>query len=78
MLIRHPQTPLCSFRRAVVMGIIFTCVAFLMLTALMVTGYVLIHKTATIKQDLPVMSRTHDTDTVTMGSETFEHHRQQT
>ena len=47
-----------------------------MLAALAVTGYVLNHKTHTIKKDLPVVLRKHDTDTVTKDSETFEHHRQ--
>ena len=45
-------------------GIILICVVLLMLFALAVTVYFLIHKTVAVKKGLPVVSQQPDPDTV--------------
>lgn len=59
---RYPSAREC--RHPVVLGITFTCVVFLVLIVLIATGYCFIHKTATAKKGLAVVSQQHDPDTV--------------
>ena len=57
---------------SVVMGIIFTCVVVLILTALTAIGYSVIRKTTAVKKGLPVICHQSGPNTVIKDTKTIE------